>query len=332
MQIIRFLRWWLVVALLVSGCLATPAPMATIAPSATPSATPVTTPRPAPTQTPSLAPVTAPTESVDNPPDSAVVAVGDRHLFLACTGDKRPTVILEAGLDADHTSWNLVQPAVAQFARVCSYDRAGLGQSDPAPTPRTSQDVVQDLYQLLQNAGEIGPYILVGHSFGGLHVRMFAHEYPEKVIGVVLVDAVHEGWWSRAAALLPAPTSDDSPRLQNFRQFMTVEYADPAKTAEGMNIPATVAQLQAAGNLGKTPLLVLVAGIPTVLAPGLPPDLESQLNQLLQQTLPDELLALSSLSIRLPVDDSGHNIPQDQPDAVVVAIRTMIDVACLRGC
>lgn len=331
MHTMHFFHGWLVVALFLSGCLAAP----TLPPDPTPIPTvaPLATLSPVPTVTPLLATTTATLPSAEGPTaNGSVVTVGDRALFLSCMGEKKPTVLLEAGLGADHTSWDLVQPAVAQFARVCSYDRAGLGQSDPAPTPRTSQDVVQDLHQLLQNAGEAGPYILVGHSFGGLHVRLFAHAYPDEVIGVVLVDAVHEDWWNRAAALLPAPAPDDSPRLQNFRQFMTVAYADPAKTAEGMDIPATVAQLQRAGTLGKTPLLVLVAGIPTVLAPGLPADLERQLNELLQQTLPDALLALSSLSIRLPVDDSGHNIPQEQPDAVVVAIRTMIDVACLRGC
>lgn len=320
---LRFTRWWwLLVTLWLSACLPIkPPPTATVPP-----------PMPTPARPVTSAPTASPTADGALARTGSAVDIGGRTLWLSCSGEGKPTVILEAGLGADHQSWAAVQPAVAQVARVCSYDRAGLGQSDPAPTPRTSQDVVQDLHQLLQQAGETGPYILVGHSFGGLHIRLFAHDYPAGVIGVVLVDAVHEAWWQRAAALLPPPDADDNSRLQNFRQFMTVEYADPAKTAEGIDIPATVAQLQQAGTLGDTPLLVLVAGIPTVLAPGLPPALESQLNHLLQQTLPDELLALSSLSIRLPVEDSGHNIPQEQPDAVVVAIRTMIDVACLRGC
>lgn len=310
--------WWLAVVLWLSGC----------QPIRPPASATATTPPPIPTPTraATATPPAAPTA------DGAAIDIGGRTLWLSCRGAGKATVILEAGLGADHRSWAAVQPAVAQFARVCSYDRAGLGQSDPAPTPRTSQDVVQDLHQLLQAAGERGPYILVGHSFGGLHVQLFAHTYPAEVLGLVLVDAVHEAWWSRAAALLPPPAADDSPRLQNFRQFMTVGYTDPAKTAEGIDIPATVAQLQQAGSLGDTPLLVLVAGLPTVLAPGLPSALESELNHLLQQTLPEELLARSSLSIRLPVEDSGHNIPQEQPDAVVVAVRTMLDVACLRGC
>lgn len=258
--------------------------------------------------------------------DGQYIAVGERRLALYCTGTGSPTVILEAGLGADHHSWALVQPGVAALTRVCSYDRAGLGASDGVAVGRTGADVVADLAQLLAQSGESGPYILVGHSFGALFVRLYAAAHSEDVIGVVLVDAVHENWWDRAQALLPPPTAADSPRLQNFRAFMTNEYRIPAQTPEGIDIPATAAQVAGAGDLGKRPLLVLVAGIPTVVAPGLPADLETQLNALLQQTLPEQLLTLSSFSMRLPVDDSGHNIPQEQPDAVVVAIRTMLDV------
>src|SRR5690606_8893194 len=137
------------------------------------------------------------------------------------------TVILEAGLGAGHSSWALVQPEVATFARVCSYDRAGVGASDPAPTPRTSQDVVSDLHTLLTIAGVGGPYILAGHSFGALHARLYAHTYPAEVAGIVLIDPVHEDWWARAAALIPPPTAGDSDRLQNFRKFMTEDFKDP---------------------------------------------------------------------------------------------------------
>ncbi len=260
----------------------------------------------------------------------AYVAVGERRLALYCAGTGSPTVILEAGLGADHSSWALVQPGIAALTRVCSYDRAGLGASDGTVVGRTGADIVADLEELLAQSGESGPYILVGHSFGALFVRLYTAAHPDDVLGIVLVDAVHETWWMRAQALLPSPAADDSPRLQNFRSFMTTGYRVPAQTPEGIDIPTTAAQVAAAGDLGKRPLLVLVAGIPTVLAPGLPTNLEAQLNALLQQELPDQLLTLSSFSMRLPVDDSGHNIPQEQPDAVVVAVRTMLDVISMR--
>lgn len=261
-----------------------------------------------------------------------IIDVGGRSLLLACAGEQKPTVILEAGLGADHTGWAMVQSAVAQFARVCSYDRAGVGQSDPAPTPRTSADIVQDLHLLLYNAGESGPYILVGHSFGGLHVRLFAHTYPDDLIGLVLVDAVHEGWWHRAAALLPPATPADNAELQSLRQFLTTGYTDPTKTAEGIDIPATVVQLQAVETLDDIPMLVLVAGVPMLAVSGLPTATQAQLNQLLQETLPTELTQLSTQSVRISVDNSGHNIPQEQPNVVIAAIRTLLDVACAEGC
>jgi pimeloyl-ACP methyl ester carboxylesterase len=257
------------------------------------------------------------------------IDVGGRNLFLFCTGAGRVTVILEAGLRAGHESWEFVQPGVASFARVCSYDRAGVGASDAAPTPRTSQDVVNDLHALLTAAGVSGPYILAGHSFGALHARLYAHTYPDEVVGIVLVDPVHEDWWMQAAARIPPPAANDSDRLQNFRQFMEEDFKDPAKTGEGIDIPASAAQVRAAGSLGDLPLIIVKAGIEDVLAPGLPPDLEAQLTQLLQVEFPEDLLTLSSLSIKLDVPDSGHNIPLMQPDAVVVALRTMVDVVGL---
>lgn len=308
------------------GCVLEPQPGTLVIDTAPTGETTVATsvaPTTALTATPTIPPTATPLPLVIG---GAYVALDGRRLALYCTGEGNPTVILEAGLGADHRSWALVQPGIAALTRVCSYDRAGLGASDGVAVGRTGAAVAADLAQLLSQSGEQGPFILVGHSFGALFVRLFTAAHPAEVSGVILVDAVHEQWWERAAALLPPPSATDSARLQSFRTFMTTGYRDPAQTAEGLDIPATAAEVTAAGDLGDRPLLVLVAGIPTVIAPGLPPDLEAELNQLLQQTLPAELLALSSFSIRLPVDDSGHNIPQEQPDAVVVAVRTMLDV------
>jgi pimeloyl-ACP methyl ester carboxylesterase len=254
------------------------------------------------------------------------VKIGERTLFLYCIGEGSPTVLLEAGLGGDHSAWAMVQPETAAFAHVCSYDRANTGLSDAAPTPRTSADVVADLHALLSAAALPGPYILVGHSFGALHVRLYAHTYPAEVAGLVLVDPVHEDWWRRAAALIPPAAPADSARLQTFRRFMNQEVNNPAHTPEGIDIPASADQLRTTDGLGALPLIIVKAGIQDILAPGLPADLESELDQLLQKELSAELELLSSLSIQLDVPDSGHDIPRMQPDAVVVAIRTMIDV------
>jgi len=310
----------LVLILLLVGCAPVAAP-ATLSP---------TTPTIAPTVTATAAP--PPPTSTPLPAGGRLIEVAGRSLFLSCTGDKKPTVLLEAGLGGDHTSWERVQPAVAELARVCSYDRAGLGASDPATTPRTSAEVVQEFHQLLAAAGESGPYLLVGHSFGGLFVRHFAHEYPDETLGVILVDAVHEAWWEEAAALLPPPMVDENEQLHDFRQYVTVEYADPTFNPEGIDIPATARALQTVTTLGDKPLLVLVAGVPMLGDGVLSPALTAQLNRLLQETLPAALTKLSTQSLRITVDGSGHHIPQEQPNVVVAAIRTVIDVTCPRGC
>jgi len=121
------------------------------------------------------------------------ISIGDRSLWLACSGIGQPTVILEAGHTDSSTTWGQVQPQIAAFTRVCSYDRAGRGRSDRAiGSGRRGHDVVQDLHALLHTSAERGPYLLVGHSLGGAFVRLYTAAYPGDVAGLVLVDAVSE--------------------------------------------------------------------------------------------------------------------------------------------
>jgi pimeloyl-ACP methyl ester carboxylesterase len=121
-----------------------------------------------------------------------LVDVGGRKLHLDCTGSGSPTVIFESGLGEGYYVWSRVQPEVAKTHRACSYDRAGIGFSDPSPAPRSVASLVGDLHLLLGKSGEQPPYILVGHSLGGLLVRRYADRYPDEVAGLVLVDSAHE--------------------------------------------------------------------------------------------------------------------------------------------
>jgi pimeloyl-ACP methyl ester carboxylesterase len=125
-------------------------------------------------------------------PPGKLVDVGGYRLHLHCTGRGEPTVVLIAGSGDFSFDWSLVQPGVSRFTRVCSYDRAGLAWSDPGPTPRTMRQDAYELHALLRAAGIKSPYILVGHSVGGLIARVYGEQYPKEVAGMVLVDPTHE--------------------------------------------------------------------------------------------------------------------------------------------
>ena len=126
------------------------------------------------------------------PAPGKLVDIGGYQLHINCTGAGSPTVILDAGLGGSSLDWSKVQPEVARFTRVCSYDRAGYGWSQTGPGPRTSQQIVTELHSLLAHAKINGPYVLVGHSLGGLNMRLYAYRYPAEVVGMALLDATNE--------------------------------------------------------------------------------------------------------------------------------------------
>src|SRR5262249_28852565 len=127
----------------------------------------------------------------DYPPPGQLLDVGGYRLHLYCVGQGSPTVIFEAAADMMSVDWSWIQPEIAKKTRACAYDRAGMGWSDPGPEPRDANQVSTELHTLLTHAGIAGPYVLVGHSAGGLYVRVYAAHYPEEVVGMVLVDPGH---------------------------------------------------------------------------------------------------------------------------------------------
>src|SRR6185503_3897824 len=126
------------------------------------------------------------------PPPGQLVDVGGHRLHLWCTGAGAPAVILEAGLGGTRADWGFVQPEIARFTRVCSYDRAGMGYSDPGPSPRTARRIAAELGTLIDRSGLSGPVVLVAASAGGFAVRVFASDHTDRVAGLVLIDASHE--------------------------------------------------------------------------------------------------------------------------------------------
>lgn len=127
-----------------------------------------------------------------SPPGRLVDAGGHQlHLLISGNARRAPTVVLEAGGMATSPQWALIQPRIAEFAQVVSYDRAGLGWSEPGPRPRDARTVARELHTLLENAGVPGPYVLVGASLGGAYATVFADMYRHETAGLVLVDSVH---------------------------------------------------------------------------------------------------------------------------------------------
>lgn len=256
--------------------------------------------------------------------------VGGYCLDMQVLGEGTPTVVLEAGsCGSGIQDWRSVVPDVAQFTRVLTYDRAGLGRSDKAPTPRTWQDMVRDLRALLDAAEIEGPYVLVGASSGGILMRLFAQAYASDVLGIVLVDGTHPRHSAGYLSHLPPPTPDDSQLLQNFRRWFTIQTGgDPGVHVEDIECVDWQESLPAAlalGSLGTMPLVVLTAGIPVFApnTPGLPSGLGSKMHETWLMSQRD-LAALSTNSVHTILEGSHHNIAGDRPDVVVDAIRHVI--------
>ena len=221
------------------------------------------------------------------PAPGQLVDVGGYKLHINCMGQGSPTVILESGLANPSSIWGWVQPEVAHATRVCAYDRAGVGWSDPGPEPRDGQQIARELHTLLGKANVPEPYVLVGHSAGGLYVRVYAAQYPRDVVGMVLVDVEHPDQWTQSPAaqaqfqtyarlgrvqqLLARlgvirafnlnPVSHDLPPAQAaaYKAFMdTTQFAD-VNAAELAAHAATDTQVRSAGPLEALPLIVLTA-------------------------------------------------------------------------
>jgi pimeloyl-ACP methyl ester carboxylesterase len=146
------------------------------------------------------------------------VGAGGLKLNLNCSGSGLPSVILDSGLGMSSLGWIKIQPEIAKYARVCSFDRAGYGWSEVGTEPRNSVQIAKELKALLNAAGEKGPYILVGPSFGGFNVRVFTGLFPTEVAGLVLVDASHEDQQDRIDGIVPPAVRDQRLRNEELEQ------------------------------------------------------------------------------------------------------------------
>ena len=278
---------------------------------------------------------------------AGLVDIGGRRLYLECRGTGSPTVVLEAGGFARGDIWSadwqatagsrtMVLPGVAGFTRVCAYDRPGTvgevvpnldpsgpsflpSRSDPVPMPRTARDTVPDLHALLQAANVPGPYVLVGHSIGGVFVRLYASAYPDEVVGLVLVDSTPEDVWERFRAALTPTQWAAFERLQ-FSMERQDEYPD----FERLDLQAIVAQMRqvrAATPLRPMPLAVLAHGRP--FDPPFP-DWPTEVTEEIMLATERDLATLVPNARFSIASQARHDIHQDQPALVIEAIRQVV--------
>jgi pimeloyl-ACP methyl ester carboxylesterase len=263
----------------------------------------------APRSTLPSAPAATPTPAAQ----AQLVDVGGHKLWIECAGSGHPTVILESGLGVYSGTWHRVMLQVAAFTRVCRFDRAGLGLSEPGPKPRTSERMTQELHALLSGAHMAPPYVLVGHSLAGLNVHLYASTYPDEVAGLVLVDAIHPDLDERIEELLTtAQVAERRDELELNQEG--IKFAD---------IRSSEDQLHAAGAIPDVPLVVVRHGLPFEASPDWPSDKVEQLWSELQA----ELATLTTHGKVIVAEHSHHRIQESEPEVVTAAIKEVVEAA-----
>lgn len=262
---------------------------------------------------------------------------GGRHLYLECHGSGSPTVVLDGGHRERGDFWNVSDPAspkatpvlagVQQFTRVCTYDRPGtvigsapkdFSRSDPVPMPRNAAAAVTDLHELLSAAKVPGPYVLVGHSFGGLDILLYALNYPRSVAGIVFVDALPPQLRNQMTPSLWKTYSE-----LNAQPLPGLDY----KELETMDFSASIDQVQRAlarTTLPAIPIVVLTKDRPFDLAGReVPAGFGEKLDAAWRRA--QRQLAASIAHVPLTVVETSHNISIERPDVVIDAIRRVVE-------
>lgn len=240
------------------------------------------------------------------------VDAGGHHLQMLIAGNGNPTVVLESGLGDTMESWAKVQPEIAKFSQVVAYDRAGLGQSERGLKPRTAHQIATELHSALRNASLAPPYVLVGHSAGGLYIRVFARMYPDEVAGMVFVDSTPEDFFEQLKVI-------QSPEEQKKFEEKMQDYAATASEGrrdEWTSLDVDLQQARAALPLPNVPI-ILLTGM------GNEPDKSPEAKRLWLR-LHNEWVKQLPNAKHIITDKSGHYIQVDEPGLVIDAIRQMI--------
>ena len=230
--------------------------------------------------------------------------VNGHRLFGLLSGEGETTVILDAGLGGTSEDWSKVQPEVANFSKVFSYSRAGLGQSEKALIPRTCKDIISDLRSLLLSANLHPPYILVAHSWSGINARWFASQYPEEIAGMVLIDAVHENKYEQFEKIL---SEEKANRMWAFVK-------DPSKNDENIDRMASIEQVHGKQILFDFPLIILTRATDS-----------DEMNKI-ETNLQAEFLKLSTNSRQYFSKHNDHFIQNLEPELVIDSIRQVVEL------
>jgi len=276
------------------------------------------------------------------PMPGQLIDVGGYKMHIYCEGQGAPPVILDSGQGDSYLSWRTVQAEIAKFVSVCSYDRAGLGYSEPSPRPRTSRVIAEELHGLLHAAGVAPPYILVGHSFGGFNVRLFASHYRSETSGMVLVDSGHPDQPKRMPQQLKM-------NAEYVRQLKLLQFTEPIgiprllgdcgdsaairaaectfndireSTAELEMTGESASEVGASGDLGDTALIVISHDTGRR-SPGLPEELDKARNRVWAQ-MQEELSHLSTNGMLVIAKGSGHYVQNQRPEIVIEAIHDVV--------
>jgi pimeloyl-ACP methyl ester carboxylesterase len=269
-------------------------------------------------------------ELASTPSPGQLVDVGGHRLHIWCTGAGTPAVILETGLGGSSADWGFVQPEIARYTRVCSYDRAGMGYSDPGPSPRTARRIAGELTELIDRSGIGVPVVLVAASSGGFNVRVFASDHTDRVAGLVLIDASHEDQTHevpRLARWVPLLSS-----LGILRLLRVSFGPDPALLSPSVQRFAAATRFRAAGYQAAADEIIHIREstsqvrtsrrklpIPVVVVTG------ARGADATWQQLQRDQVTLSEHGCQIIAEQSGHLVQIDQPQIVVDAIRTVID-------
>jgi pimeloyl-ACP methyl ester carboxylesterase len=288
----------MLLAMFLSACAPAATPQPTAIPTPTVPPIPVTIPGPDPMA--SVKPIT--------------VDVSGHTMRIFCLGTGSPTIVLESGLGAYHWYWSNVYKGIPPDMRVCAYDRSG--------SSHTSQQYVEDLHALLTGAKLEGPYVLVGHSYGGLNVILYAHEYPEDVAGILLEDIAVPDQDTRFLAALPPESPEDSQDLKDTREWLGIPHHD----VQGVDWTTSLDQVRAVKSLGDIPLIVLTAAAPDADWGNIPAEVQEKIDQIDQATQ-KELTGLSTNSTQIIATTNQHIIHNYEPQLVIDAIIKLVKQA-----